>query len=101
MHQRGAATDGAGDVDRFRHFLHVRSLFQAGLRIGIDAVRTLHGLGHAGLGSVDWPLLAKLLIGSLPGIWLGSHLMLKTSDRVIRGLLSLLLAYAGTKLLAL
>nr|WP_315241233.1 sulfite exporter TauE/SafE family protein [uncultured Albidiferax sp.] len=59
------------------------------------------GLGHAGLGSVDWPLLAKLLLGSLPGIWLGSHLMLKTSDRVIRGLLSLLLAYAGTKLLAL
>jgi uncharacterized membrane protein YfcA len=59
------------------------------------------GLGHAGLGSVDWPLLAKLLAGSLPGIWLGSHLMLKTPDRVIRGLLSLLLAYAGTKLLAL
>ena len=59
------------------------------------------GLGHASLGSVDWALLAKLLAGSLPGIWLGSHLMLKTSDRVIRGLLSLLLAYAGTKLLAL
>ncbi len=32
------------------------------------------GLGHASLGSVDWPLLAKLLVGSLPGIWLGSHL---------------------------
>jgi uncharacterized membrane protein YfcA len=59
------------------------------------------GLGHAGLGSVDWPLLGKLLAGSLPGIWLGSHLVLKTPDRVIRGVLSLLLAYAGTKLLAL
>jgi uncharacterized membrane protein YfcA len=33
------------------------------------------GLGHASLGSVDWPLLAKLLAGSLPGIWLGSRLM--------------------------
>ena len=59
------------------------------------------GLGHAGLGTVDWSLLAKLLIGSLPGIWLGSHMVLKTPDRAIRGVLSILLAYAGVKLLAL
>jgi hypothetical protein len=31
----------------------------------------------------------------------GSHLMFKTPERVIRGLLSLLLAYAGLKLIAL
>ena len=59
------------------------------------------GLGHASLGSVDWPLLAKLLAGSIPGIWVGSHLVVKTPDRVIRSLLSLLLAYAGLKLIAL
>jgi uncharacterized membrane protein YfcA len=59
------------------------------------------GMGHASLGSVDWPLLAKLLAGSIPGIWLGSHLMFKTPERVIRALLSLLLAYAGLKLIAL
>jgi uncharacterized protein len=59
------------------------------------------GLGHAGLGTVDWSLLGKLLIGSLPGIWLGSHMVLKTPDRAIRGVLSILLAYAGIKLLAL
>ncbi|MDZ7892175.1 MAG: sulfite exporter TauE/SafE family protein [Rhodoferax sp.] len=59
------------------------------------------GMGHASLGSVDWPMLAKLLAGSLPGIWLGSHLMFKTPERVIRSLLSLLLAYAGLKLIAL
>jgi hypothetical protein len=59
------------------------------------------GLGHASLGSVDWMLLAKLLAGSLPGIWLGTYLMHKTSDRVIRSLLSVLLAYAGTKLISL
>lgn len=58
------------------------------------------GLGHASIGSVDWPLLVKLLAGSLPGIWLGSRLMVKTPDRVIRSLLSILLAYAGIKLLA-
>jgi uncharacterized membrane protein YfcA len=59
------------------------------------------GLGHASLGSVDWPLLAKLLVGSIPGIWVGSHLMTRTPDRIIRSLLSVLLAYAGVKLIAL
>lgn len=59
------------------------------------------GLGHASLGSVDWALLAQLLTGSLPGIWLGTRLMRHTPERVVRSLLSLLLAYAGTKLIAL
>ena len=59
------------------------------------------GLGHASIGSVDWPLLLWLLTGSLPGIWLGSLLMRKTPDRVIRSLLSVLMAYAGAKLIAL
>ena len=59
------------------------------------------GFGHAAMGSVDWLLLAKLLAGSLPGIYLGTHLMHKTPDRVIRSLLSMLLAYAGIKLIAI
>ena len=59
------------------------------------------GLGHASLGTVDWHMLLTLLAGSLPGIWIGSHLMSKTPERVIRTLLSLLLAYAGLKLIAL
>jgi uncharacterized membrane protein YfcA len=59
------------------------------------------GLGHASLGSVDWPLLGKLLLGSLPGIWLGTRLMRHTPERLVRSLLSLLLAYAGVKLFAL
>lgn len=59
------------------------------------------GLGHAAMGSVDWALLARLLAGSLPGIWLGSHLMQRTPERLVRSLLSMLLAYAGFKLIAL
>lgn len=56
------------------------------------------GLGHASLGSVDWPLLLQLLAGSLPGIWLGSRLVSRTPERLIRSALSLLLAWAGAKL---
>ena len=59
------------------------------------------GLGHASIGSVDWTLLATLLAGSLPGIWLGSRLVRKASDRLIRSLLSMLLAYAGARLISL
>ena len=56
------------------------------------------GLGHASIGSVNWPLLGLLLAGSLPGIWLGSRLVNKTPERLIRAILSLLLAWAGSKL---
>ena len=59
------------------------------------------GAGHASLGSVDWHMLSLLLAGSLPGIWIGSHFMTRVPERVIRSLLSVLLAYAGTKLIAL
>jgi len=57
------------------------------------------GMGHASLGSVDWGLLGNLLAGSLPGIWIGSRLVSRTPERAIRSALSVLLAWAGTKLL--
>lgn len=59
------------------------------------------GLGHASLGSVDWTLLGWLLSGSLPGIWLGTRLMRHTPERLVRTLLSGLLAYAGLRLISL
>ena len=59
------------------------------------------GLGHASLGSVDWALLLKLLAGSIPGIWLGSRLTAKSPERLVRSLLSVLLAYAGAKLITI
>ncbi len=59
------------------------------------------GLGHASIGSVDWPLLAQLLAGSLPGIWLGTRLNSRWSDKALRTLLSLLIAYAGVRLITL
>ena len=43
--------------------------------------------------------LVKLLAESLPYITLGSRLTHHTPDRVIRSLLSVLLTWAGTKLI--
>ena len=48
--------------------------------------------------TMDWQLLGLLLIGSLPGIWLGSHFVSRVPERFIRSALSVLLAWAGSKL---
>jgi uncharacterized protein len=57
------------------------------------------GIGHATLGHVDWALLAALLIGSLPGIWLGAQLTRRMPERVVRGLLCVSLVTAGVKVI--
>ena len=55
------------------------------------------GLGHAALGTVDYFLLGSLLIGSLPGIWLGSHLSTHVPERVLRSALAAMLLIIGGK----
>jgi uncharacterized protein len=56
------------------------------------------GLGHAHLGTVDWGLLGSLLVGSLPGIWLGSMLSARVPERLLRSGLASLLVIIGGKL---
>ena len=56
------------------------------------------GLGHASMGNMDWSVLGFLLIGSLPGIWLGSHLTGRISDEVLRPCLATMLVLIGYKL---
>jgi uncharacterized membrane protein YfcA len=56
------------------------------------------GLGHASLGTVDYGLLGTLLIGSIPGIWIGSHLSLKLAEHWVRIALALILIFVGLKL---
>lgn len=56
------------------------------------------GTGHWFLGSVDWSLLVSLLIGSLPGIAIGSHFAARVPDRVLRPILASTLAVVGGKL---
>ena len=56
------------------------------------------GLGHVFVGSVDWQLLGNLLIGSLPGIYIGSHLSGRIAERWLRPALATMLALVGGKL---
>ncbi|MCI0400458.1 MAG: sulfite exporter TauE/SafE family protein [Gammaproteobacteria bacterium] len=55
------------------------------------------GLGHMHLGTVDFVLLASLLLGSLPGIFLGSHLGTNLPDKVVRPVLASMLLMIGLR----
>ena len=57
------------------------------------------GLGHASLGHFGGTLLLTLLVGSLPGIWLGSKLSTFAPEGLLRSLLCGCLVFAGVKIL--
>ena len=58
----------------------------------------LAGAGHWLLGSIDWSLLLSLLVGSLPGIALGSYLSSRAPDALLRNILAATLTLVGVKL---
>jgi len=57
------------------------------------------GIGHATLGNVDWTLLASLLVGGIPGIWLGAQLTRRMPEQLVRALLCVALVTAGLKVI--
>ena len=57
------------------------------------------GLGHWWMGDVDWLLLVTLLIGSVPGIVVGSLLAPRLPERVLRMILATVLMLVSVKLM--
>ena len=55
------------------------------------------GFGHWQLGNVNFTLLGSLLIGSLPGIWIGSHFSAKIPENYLRPILASVLMLIGFK----
>lgn len=58
---------------------------------------TVAGFGHLTMGHVDFVLLGSLLVGSLPGIWIGSHLSAKIPEKFLRISLATILLIIGFK----
>jgi len=76
----------------------------AGRVVGSDIAHAvpltfLAGAGHWLLGSIDWNLLTTLLMGSMPGIVLGSYLATRAWDGVVRIALASVLVIVGVRLL--
>lgn len=60
---------------------------------------TVAGMLHAGLGSVNYTLAANLLIGSIPGVLLGSALSAKIPARPLRTVVAAVILVSGLKLI--
>jgi hypothetical protein len=56
------------------------------------------GLGHMHLGTINYSMLAFLLLGSLPGIYIGSHLAIRLPDQLVRAALAGMLFLIGVRL---
>jgi uncharacterized protein len=59
------------------------------------------GAGHLLHGNVDLHAMGWLLIGSIPGVLLGSHLSIKVPERSLRVAFSFVLILSGIKLVEL
>jgi hypothetical protein len=71
--------------------------------VGTDIVHAvpltaLAGMGHMALGTVDLVLLGSLLLGSLPGIYIGSHMSAKVPEKILRPVLAVMLLIIGIKM---
>jgi uncharacterized membrane protein YfcA len=92
---------GAGALGAAMLFFLYPRLPTAGI-VGTDIAHAVPltavaGLGHLHMGSVDLVLLGSLLLGSLPGIYLGSHLSTRVPERVMRPILASMLMLIGVK----
>jgi uncharacterized protein len=57
------------------------------------------GLAHVSAGNVDFGLAGTILLGSVPGVWVGSHWSVRVEPAVLRTTLALVLIGAGLALL--
>ena len=56
------------------------------------------GMGHWAMGAIDWQLMGVLLIGSLPGIVIGSYCATRVPETALRLLLAVTLILVAGKL---
>jgi uncharacterized protein len=56
------------------------------------------GLAHVTAGNVDFGLVGTILLGSVPGVWLGSHWSVRVDPAVLRTTLAVVLIGAGIAL---
>jgi uncharacterized membrane protein YfcA len=72
--------------------------------VGTDIVHAIPlavvaGTGYLWMGNVDVPLLGNLLLGSVPGVIVGSVLSSRVSERKLRIAIAIILSLVGCKLL--
>ena len=56
------------------------------------------GIGHWAMGAIDWQLMGALLVGSLPGIVIGSYCVVRVPETALRLVLAATLIVVAGKL---
>jgi len=56
------------------------------------------GVGHWGMGAVDWHIIGSLLVGSLPGIFIGSYFAIRVPERALRLVLATTLFVVASRI---
>jgi uncharacterized membrane protein YfcA len=56
------------------------------------------GMGHWVLGTVDWHLMGSLLLGSVPGVVIGSYFAIRVPEKALRLALAMTLIVVACKL---
>jgi uncharacterized membrane protein YfcA len=72
--------------------------------VGTDLVQavplvTSAAIGHIIFGDFQWGLTTSLLLGSIPGVWLGAHLSARAPGGLVRRALGIVLLASALKLL--
>ena len=72
--------------------------------VGTDLVQAIPlvaaaALGHILFGQVQFGLTTSLVLGSVPGVYLGARLSSRSPDHIIRPILALVLILSGLKML--
>jgi uncharacterized membrane protein YfcA len=72
--------------------------------VGTDVVHAavllwVAALAHLASGNIDFGLMGNILVGSLPGVWLGTHAAVRLPERGLRPALGIVLLASGLGLL--
>lgn len=99
----GLTSVGGGSMVMFALLL-LFPKWPMGQRVGTDVFQSFiisvaAALGHWSLGNVNLPIVAQLLIGSIPGVLLGARLTKALPERMLQPLVAGVIAVSAWKLL--
>lgn len=63
-------------------------------------ITAIAGAGHASLGTVNYTLLGYLLLGALPGIWIGSKIGFNLPEKLLKRVIAGFLIFIGGTMIA-